>query len=168
MRWRRFRAAGLGCRLGKRTLKYIDYGKAAATFYDRYNDRAVRIVARDDSRDKVWQYAEPGMGKYEAQAHAYRRMPTEELFVVQEVAIDIAPEDQPGRPISRIFCEQCGEGINTRREAHVDGQLLCRACAAGAYYHVCEVAEPRIWSPHTFGSSSSCRLAMGWTGGRSG
>lgn len=131
-------AAVAGCRLGKRTLKYIDYGKAAATFYDERQDRAVRIVARDDSRDKVWAYAEPEMGKYEAQVHAYRQMPAEELFVVQEVAIDIAPEDRPGRPISRVFCERCGEGINDRREIHVEGRILCRACAGDAYFRVLE------------------------------
>lgn len=128
-------AAVSGCRLGKRTLKYIDYGKAAATFYDEQTDRAVRIVARDDSRDKVWQYADPGMGKYEAQVHAYRVMPAEELFIIQEVSISIAPEDQPGRPISRVFCGHCGEGINDHREIYVDGRVLCRACANGAYYH---------------------------------
>jgi formylmethanofuran dehydrogenase subunit E len=129
-------AAVSGCRLGKRTLKYIDYGKAAATFYDERTGRAVRISARDDSREKVAQYAEPGMGKYAAQVHAYRVMPAEELFVMQDVSINIAPEDRPGRPISRVFCERCGEGINDHREVAVDGQVLCRACANGAYYHL--------------------------------
>lgn len=128
-------AAVSGCRLGKRTLKYIDYGKAAATFYDERQNRAVRIVVRDDARDKVHLYAEPEMGKYEAQVHAYRQMPAEDLFVIQDVSINIAPEDQPGRPISRVFCEQCGEGINDCREVYVDGQILCRGCARGTYYN---------------------------------
>lgn len=132
-------AAVSGCRLGKRTLKYIDYGKAAATFYDQYAGRAVRLVARDDARDKVALYAEPGMDKYEAQVHAYRVMPAEELFVVQEVFVEIAPEDRPGRPVSRVFCEQCGEGINDRREVYADGQILCRACAGSTYYDVLDV-----------------------------
>lgn len=127
-------AAVSGCRLGKRTLKYLDFGKAAATFYDQKTDRAIRIVARDDSRDKVSLYAGPHMEKYEAQVHAYRVMPTEDLFTVQEVAIEILPEDRPGRPVSRVSCERCGEGISDRREVYVDGQSLCRACAHGAYY----------------------------------
>lgn len=139
-------AAVSGCRLGKRTLKYIDYGKAAATFYDQRTGRAVRIVARDDSREKVGQYVAPDMDKYTAQVHAYRVMPAEDLFVVQEVAVDIAPENRPGRPISRVYCDRCGEGINDRREVHVDGQVLCRACAGGAYYRLLgstdDIAQP--------------------------
>lgn len=134
-------AAVSGCRLGKRTLKYADYGKAAATFYDAHTGRAVRILARDDSRDKVARYANPGMDKYAAQVHAYRVMPDAELFVVQEVAIDIAPEDRPGRPISRVVCADCGEGINDRREVNVEGRILCRACAHGAYYHALEAQD---------------------------
>jgi len=133
-------AAVSGCRLGKRTLKYIDYGKAAATFYDERTRRAVRILARDDSREKVPLYSEPGMGKYEAQVHAYQVMPAEDLFVIQEVAVDIAPENRPGRPVSRVYCQRCGEGINDRREVHADGQILCRACANGAYYSILDRA----------------------------
>src|SRR5512135_1102131 len=42
-----------GCRLGKRSLKFVDYGKVAATFVDLETHRAVRVVARDDSRAKA-------------------------------------------------------------------------------------------------------------------
>ena len=132
-------AAVSGCRLGKRTLKHQDYGKAACTFYDDRTGRAVRIVARDDSRDRVVLYAPAGLEKYQAQAHAYRVMPEEELFVVQEVVVEIPPEDRPGRPVSRVFCARCGEGINDQREVQINGQVLCRACAYGSYYS--EVAQ---------------------------
>src|SRR5512147_474552 len=67
-----------GCSLGKRTLKFLDYGKMASTFVNLGTRRAVRIVARDDSRDKVRQYA-PGIDeKYAAQREAYRTMADEE------------------------------------------------------------------------------------------
>ena len=39
-----------GCRLGKRALKFRDWGKVAATFVDLQNDRAVRIAARESSK----------------------------------------------------------------------------------------------------------------------
>jgi formylmethanofuran dehydrogenase subunit E len=42
-----------GCSLGKRSLKYLDYGKVAATFLDLNSERAVRVAARDDSRLKA-------------------------------------------------------------------------------------------------------------------
>src|SRR5450631_1984228 len=40
-----------GCRLGKRALKFRDWGKMAATFVDAASGNAVRIVAREDSRE---------------------------------------------------------------------------------------------------------------------
>lgn len=136
-------AAVSGCRLGKRTLKYFDYGKAACTFYDEKSNRAVRVVARDDSRDKVRFYAPANLGKYEAQVHAYREMPDAELFTVEAVDIEIPREDQPGRPVSRVPCARCGEGINDRREVYVGGEPVCRACAGDAYYRPVEKVQTR-------------------------
>src|ERR1700761_873555 len=39
-----------GCRLGKRALKFRDWGKMAATFVDLDTHRAVRVVALENSR----------------------------------------------------------------------------------------------------------------------
>lgn len=135
-------AAVTGCRLGKRTLKFLDYGKAACTFYDDSTGRAVRILARDDARDKVMLYAAGlELDKQAAQVYAYRVMPEGELFVIEEVRVNLAPENRPGRPLSRVNCTLCGEGINDRRELYVEGQPVCRACAQGAYYqHVLPLA----------------------------
>ena len=36
-----------GCRLGKRALKFRDWGKMAATFVDLETNRAIRIAARE-------------------------------------------------------------------------------------------------------------------------
>src|SRR5664279_6641247 len=40
-----------GCRLGKRALKFRDFGKVAATFCDLRDERAVRIAARESSKE---------------------------------------------------------------------------------------------------------------------
>lgn len=105
-------AAVTGCRLGKRTLKYMDYGKAACTFYDDRTRQAVRILARDDARDQVGIYtAGSGLDKRAAQVYAYRVMPEADLFVVQEVILTIATENRPGRPLSRVTCAVCGRFI---------------------------------------------------------
>jgi formylmethanofuran dehydrogenase subunit E len=127
-------AAVTGCRLGKRTLKHMDYGKMAATFVDTQTGQAVRVRALEESRDKAWSYAAPGMSKYEAQLEAYKTLPDRQLFAVQKVEVDLRPEDQPGPPISRVLCDRCGEGINDRREVRINGQVLCRACVNGTYY----------------------------------
>src|SRR5688572_32427634 len=44
-------SAVTGARLGKRSLKYVDYGKVAATFLNTETNQAVRIVALESSRE---------------------------------------------------------------------------------------------------------------------
>jgi len=131
-------AAVTGCRLGKRTLKHMDYGKCACTFVDMSTGRAVRISAREDARSHVWHYARPDIGKDDAQREAYKVISDDELFIVQEVVVDIPDHDQPGRPVSRVICALCSESINDRREVHLNGLVMCRACAQGSYYEVPE------------------------------
>jgi formylmethanofuran dehydrogenase subunit E len=123
-----------GCRLGKRTLKYYDYGKLAATFLNTKTGQAVRVAALDTSREAADVRFPEIENKYTRQLNAYKVLPDDELFTVQQVRIDLGAEDQPGRPVSRVFCERCGEGVNDRREVVRDGRTLCRACADGAYY----------------------------------
>jgi formylmethanofuran dehydrogenase subunit E len=123
-----------GCRLGKRTLKFLDYGKLAATFLNVKTGEAVRVVALDSSREAA-NCAFPEIeNKYERQLRAYKLLPEEELFKVEHVRVDVPPQNQPGRPVSRVQCDECGEGINDRREVLRDGRTLCRACAGDGYY----------------------------------
>jgi formylmethanofuran dehydrogenase subunit E len=123
-----------GCRLGKRSLKFVDYGKVAATFVDLETNRAVRVVARDDSRQRAKnlfpELAEPSRRQLEA----YKVMDDAELFTVARVRVPLKPEDLPGRPRSRVVCEECGEGINDGRERRVNGRVLCRSCAGESYF----------------------------------
>src|SRR5437764_14866433 len=44
-----------GCRLGKRALKFRDFGKVAATFCDVVRDRAVRVAARESAKERAHQ-----------------------------------------------------------------------------------------------------------------
>ena len=138
-------AAVTGCRLGKRTLKHMDYGKCACTFVDVEKGRALRIVARDDARDLVWAYSSPCLNKTDAQREAYRMMPDAELFTIQEVYMNVPDHDRPGKPISRVACALCGEGINDRREVLFNGQVFCRGCAQGNYYQ--RLKLPAQWRP---------------------
>jgi len=123
-----------GCRLGKRTLKYYDYGKLAATFLNTKTGEAVRVVARDSSRDAADVVFPEIKDKYTRQLNAYKQLPDDELFTLERVKINVAVEDQPGRPISRVQCEVCGEGFSDRREVVREGRTLCRPCADGGYY----------------------------------
>lgn len=123
-----------GCRLGKRTMKYVDYGKVAATFVNTETKEAVRVVALDQTRQLAEERFPHLETKKEKQMVAYKTLPDQMLFKVERVRVELRPEDAPGRPLSRVFCEGCGEGVNDRREVVRDGRTLCRACAGQAYY----------------------------------
>ncbi len=123
-----------GCRLGRRSLKYVDYGKVAATFVDLDTNRAVRVVARDDSRLKAKSMFPELADAYKQQLEAYKVMDDRELFTLQPVRVKLRPEDLPGRSNSRVVCDQCGEGVNDGRERRMGGRALCRSCAGESYY----------------------------------
>jgi formylmethanofuran dehydrogenase subunit E len=123
-----------GCRLGKRALKFFDWGKVAATFVDMQSGRAVRIVAREDSKKRAGEMF-PALEKEQGQQQAYRVLSDAELFEKQWVGVEIRPEDLPGYKGPRIVCDECGEGINFKREVVVKGRTLCRSCAGERYYH---------------------------------
>jgi formylmethanofuran dehydrogenase subunit E len=123
-----------GCRVGKRTLKIVDYGIMAATFINLKTGKAVRVIAREEARSLAPKYAPEETSKYEQQRQAYRVMPDEELLSFEEVKVTIPPEDLPGSPISRVACERCGDHVVDMREVKIDGVTLCRPCARGGYF----------------------------------
>jgi len=123
-----------GCRLGKRTLKYYDYGKLAATFLNTRTAEAIRVVALDSSREVADRCFAEIENKYQRQLEAYKSLSDEELFKIERVSVQVPEQDQPGRPVSRVCCNECGEGINDRREVIREGRTLCRACAGAAYF----------------------------------
>lgn len=121
--------AATGCSLGRRTLKFLDYGKMAATFINSDTRKAVRVLARDDARASAPAYCPDAANPGEAQKLAYGKMPDALLFSIREVKLNIAEENMPGFRGRRVYCDSCGEGINFRREIHVPGKTLCIPCA---------------------------------------
>src|SRR5690242_15541776 len=101
-----------GCRLGKRALKFRDWGKMAATFVDLANDRAVRAAARESSKTLAKRMHPEIENKNQQQMLAYREMSDDELFDTQWVRVTVGPEEMPGFKGERIVCDECGEGIN--------------------------------------------------------
>ena len=132
-----------GCRLGKRSLKVRDWGKVAATFVDLRDGKAVRVVAKENSKQRARSLFPEIADKNQQQMAAYRTMPEAELFDESWVKVELPPEELPGFKAERVLCEQCGEGINFRREVIRDGRRLCRACAGESYY---KVAAPAVSS----------------------
>jgi formylmethanofuran dehydrogenase subunit E len=121
------------CRLGKRALKFRDWGKVAATFVDLQTGRAVRVAAKESSK-KLARDMFPDMDKGAGQQKAYAELPDAALFDTQWVKVELLPEDLPGFKGPRVVCAECGEGINFKREVVISGRTLCRACAGERYY----------------------------------
>jgi formylmethanofuran dehydrogenase subunit E len=114
-----------GVTLGRRRLKWIDYGKLAATFVDLVSGRAVRVAPRAEV---------PHAGRDADPLGFWKDWTDEQLFSCAEVTLDVPEQDRPGRPIRTVVCVRCGEQVQDAREVIKDGETLCRACACGAYY----------------------------------
>jgi formylmethanofuran dehydrogenase subunit E len=132
-----------GCRLGKRALKFRDWGKMAATFVDLAAQlldvdgncyRAIRVAAKESSKKLARDLHPEIENKNQQQMLAYREMKDDDLFSTQWVKVELPAEEFPGHKGERIVCAECGEGINFRREVERDGRVLCQACAGHAYY----------------------------------
>ena len=127
-----------GCRLGKRTLKFRDWGKMAATFVDLATGRAVRVVALESSRELARHKYPEIESKSQQQMKAYRELSDSDLFEFDWVKVDVDPAELPGQRGERFLCPRCGEGVNFGRFIERDGGRLCLACAQ---------PEVRYWRP---------------------
>jgi formylmethanofuran dehydrogenase subunit E len=130
-----------GCRVGRRNMKLIDHGKMAATFIDSDTMKAVRIVSVADAREKAARRY-PELDKNEAQQMAYKEMADADLFTVQDVTVDLKPEDLPGQPLGHEICDDCGETVLDLREIRLGGKVLCQRCAGKGHYFE-PLAAPR-------------------------
>jgi formylmethanofuran dehydrogenase subunit E len=123
-----------GCRLGKRALKFRDWGKMAATFVDLRGNKAIRIAAKESSKALARSMHPEIESKNQQQMVAYREMAEGDLFTTQWVKVEITAEELPGYKGERIVCAECGEGINFQREVLSGDRLLCRGCSGERYY----------------------------------
>jgi len=118
-----------GCRLGKRTLKFRDWGKMAATFVDLSAEAGVRVVALENSRDLARQLHPEIESKSRQQMLGYRELDDAQLFRVEDVRVQVDPAELPGYKADRVVCARCGEGINFGRFEKLGDQVLCFSCA---------------------------------------
>ncbi|MGA9506120.1 MAG: FmdE family protein [Terriglobales bacterium] len=145
-----------GCRLGKRALKFRDWGKMAATFVDLETRagaplkpalglsesasdhwyKAIRIAAKESSKALARAMHPEIESKNQQQMLAYREIAEDDLFTRQWVKVELPAEEFPGFKGERVVCAECGEGINFRREVLRNARTLCRACAGERYYEV--------------------------------
>lgn len=127
-------AVATGCRVGRRTMRVLDFGKVAATFVDTQTGRAVRIVPSASTRKRAKDYAPEATSRWEAYLLGYQRMPEAELLDIQEIALTVSLEKILSKDGCRANCDLCGEEIINEREVIQDSLTLCRACAGERYY----------------------------------
>ncbi len=124
-----------GTRLGRRSLKYVDYGRMAATFVNLKTDTAWRVTLKPfDAGDK------------EEAKDRVLAMPDDEVLLWQRVRVPLKKEDLPGKPLRIAVCGKCGEKVFDGKDVVApdwgDGPL-CRACAIGSYYEPMEATSAR-------------------------
>ena len=138
-----------GAKLGRRSLKFVDYGIMAATFVNLETYKAFRVISTEEARDLASYYAPEVLGKYEQQLEAYKRMPDSVLFRVQEVEVSLSEFDLPGPTRRKVSCSRCGHVIPDHREVIESDDILCKPCAHGAHFQdPKEITWPHMnWAP---------------------
>jgi formylmethanofuran dehydrogenase subunit E len=130
-----------GAKLGRRSLKFMDYGIMAATFLNLETSEAFRIVSTEESRDLADVYA-PGIEeKVARETMAYKRMPDDVLFRIQKVNVPISEFDLPGPTRKKAKCSRCGQVVRDNKEVMQEGKPFCKPCTHGAYFNVIENTE---------------------------
>lgn len=138
-----------GVKLGRRSLKHMDFGIMAATFLNLETKKAIRIISTEASRELVPMYADDITQYPDQQIEAYKRMPDSVLFRVQEVEVSLSEYDFPGPTRRKVTCVQCGQVVRDHREIVKDGLILCKICAGMAYFkNAREISWPDMnWTP---------------------
>lgn len=151
-----------GVKLGRRSLKFMDYGIMAAAFVNIETRRAYRIVSTEESRGLAPLYAPEITEKRKQQLEAYKRMPDSVLFRVQEVDISLSEFDLPGPTHRKTKCSRCGQVVRDGREMVIGHLSFCKPCAEGAYFrNAREISwQGMNWSPAQERARPSPSLAL--------
>ncbi len=116
-----------GMRLGKRTLKFFNYGRMAATFLNCSTGKAFRVCVNFGHEKKV---------ETEAEMRKVLELPDEKVVAWQAVRYIVPENEQPGLPKRVIVCSVCGEKVFDGKDLPGRKGPMCIACKKGAYYEV--------------------------------
>jgi formylmethanofuran dehydrogenase subunit E len=123
-----------GVKLGRRSLKFADYGIMAATFINLSTNSVFRIVSTEEARALAPYYAPETTGKSAQQLAAYKLMPDSVLFKVQKVRVKLKDHDMPGPTRKKVTCSRCGQVVRDQREVIIDEKPVCKPCTDDTYF----------------------------------
>jgi len=146
-----------GVKLGRRSLKFVDYGIMAATFLNLETGDSYRVLSTEEARELAQVYAPEFEHKSDRQIAAYQRMPDNVLFRVQKVHVKIDEYDLPGPTRRKVACSRCGQIIRDAREMILGGKPVCKPCTDDSYFtHARDIVWPDSgWSPGLSDDSES-------------
>lgn len=130
----------LGTTLGKGNLLLKDYGKTAATIFNRNTGKGIRLAfdfsqIRDkfgDLRDQM-----KNMGSEERKDFLKEILfkilegPRNEYIKIEKIKMKIPSK---AKIFNTIICENCHEGVMETRIVKKEGKNLCISCAQGKYW----------------------------------
>src|SRR4030042_2325739 len=107
----------------------------AATFLNVESKKAFRISVHPDSRNKAKALFPDLTDRNHVYIEAYKQMTDNDLFVVEEVRVEVPEREMPGPPPKRTACIMCGEEIIKGWEIIKEDKTLCRRCADRPLYY---------------------------------
>ncbi|MGI6174746.1 MAG: FmdE family protein [Christensenellales bacterium] len=109
----------LSCTIGKGNLLYRGTGKQAFSFFDRKNNKSIRIYLRAKNQKEL--------SRAEWQAYLLSA-PVDDLFTFSEPEFEL-PEK--ARLFTTLVCEACGEGAPEHKMRLQEGKTVCADCFKG-------------------------------------
>lgn len=106
----------LSCTMGKGNLLYHGTGKQAFSFFDRKNNKKLRVCLKPKKHDE--------MDRSQWQEYLLNA-PVEEIFTFSEPRLDL-PEK--ARLFTTVICEDCGEGAPEHKMRFQEGKAVCIDC----------------------------------------
>lgn len=134
-------ASASGLRFGRGSLKLVNLGLLAATFWDLANRRGVRLLSLEQARRLAPAYAPQIQGEHAQQTEAYKIMPSQELFRAQWVALTLPTQEMPGPRPPKVPCDRCGVPVRSGQVRRYGEENLCAVCAGEAYFNPLEPLE---------------------------
>jgi len=138
-----------GVKLGRRSLKFMDYGIMAATFINLETYKAFRVISTEEARELAPVFAPDIADRSAQQLTAYKRMTDSVLFRVQKVNVHLDQYDMPGPTQRKVICSRCGQVVRDKKEVMIENVPVCRPCTEDAYFSQArEIAwEKMDWIP---------------------